>query len=109
MDKYPNAGFAQSHGSLAGGVVSAQAAPPVENALDQHEKSLSALVSHLENLAVRAEALADRLFGSTPKSVSENQKAAQNPPMLRRLEDLTSGGHSRLDALNDALNRLERL
>lgn len=83
--------------------------PPQPNALEQHENSLSALVGHLGNLNQRALNLSDRLFGSQPEPVGQNEKPPANPPAIRRLEDLMAMAHQQIDALSRHVERLERL
>lgn len=104
--------------AAAGGLIHAQSATaflgskmdaaPV-NALDQHEKSLAVLVDELGDLCARACNVADRMFGPFPESVGKTEATPSNPPVIRRLEDLTNAAHMRVSALKSYLERLERL
>lgn len=112
MEYFKNPSLYANIGGALGTITAQQLAQPdqpADNLLNQHEKMLTVLLGQIENGAQRVTALADRLFGSVPQSVGANEKSPADPPAIRRLENLMSIAHTRVNALLEGLVRLERL
>lgn len=102
-------------GSYGAGAVQsvAQDAPRESTALEAHLSFLIHLQEQAGSAANRAMRTADRLFGCEPAMIGKGTdgglKAAQEPPMIVKVEEASRVVSQLLETLHQHISRLERI
>lgn len=95
-------------------VSSVQCAPPATNACEERplsliENTLGTAWNRLDNMLARMAETADRICGVRPENDSKSPTCVRPAGSIPAIQDLSNEIHCKISALDEQLQRIERL